>query len=414
MLKIPVIGYRITLSDMVSGLLYFLSGNSRERFGATLSSFIPSGRIYLVNSGTAAFYTILQSLKTKSLKREVIIPAHAARCLVVAIRKAGLKPVLCDISGKEFNMTANTVREAVTSDTLCVVCVHMFGMPVGDIAKIKDDLPEDVFLVEDCAQAMGVKVDGRLTGSFADAAIFSFNRGKHLPTYGGGALIVNSDRLRDDIEKTLGGFKDAGFIQECSLFVKFIVLAMLFRPLFYTIACPFMGPSKNQTYPDDFPVFKYTPVQAGLGASLLKRFNQSVLDRHYSAATIMNTLRDDRGIVLPEIRETMEPSFNRLPIMVKDMDRKKRIEAALKQAGIQSASMDVNPLHHVYDLGYEKDAFPNAVHLADHLIALPVHSMLSGKDIRRLIGLVTSTKQIKGTEHANPVEKFQKISGQDI
>jgi len=76
---------------------------------------------------------------------EVILPAYTAGSLVVAVGKAGLKPVLCDISLDNYNAAAPDMLRLVGADTLAVVCVHMFGIPVDGIEKLRQGMPAGVF-----------------------------------------------------------------------------------------------------------------------------------------------------------------------------------------------------------------------------------------------------------------------------
>ncbi|HDH53142.1 MAG TPA: DegT/DnrJ/EryC1/StrS aminotransferase family protein, partial [Nitrospirae bacterium] len=249
MKKMPVIGYRIPLSDLLSGLMGFVSSSSKDEFRDILSGFIKSRHVSFMNSGISAFYIALLALKKRSHRTEVVLPAYTAPSLVVAVNKAGLKPVLCDISLEDFNMDTDALLKMISSETLCVVCVHMFGMPVRNIEQIKHDLSDDIFLLEDCAQAMGSKTGGRFTGGFGDLAVFSFNRGKNLPTYGGGGIFTNSDELAADIENIVNNLRMPGLIHEISLFLKFICLSIVFRPVFYSLLYPFISQFKEDRVP---------------------------------------------------------------------------------------------------------------------------------------------------------------------
>ena len=133
MKKMPVIGYRIPLSDLLSGLMGFVSSSSKDEFRDILSGFIKSRHVSFMNSGISAFYIALLALKKRSHRTEVVLPAYTAPSLVVAVNKAGLKPVLCDISLEDFNMDTDALLKMISSETLCVVCVHMFGMPAMNI-----------------------------------------------------------------------------------------------------------------------------------------------------------------------------------------------------------------------------------------------------------------------------------------
>jgi dTDP-4-amino-4,6-dideoxygalactose transaminase len=390
--KKPIIGHNITLSDIISGSKGFFARNSRDEFRGVFSAFIHSEHVYFVNSGISAFYIVLETLKKKSLRREVILPAYTAASLVVAVRKAGLEPVLCDIALEDFNMDVNAVGELITSNTLCIVCVHMFGIPINNMQKLKDTLPDDVFLIEDCAQSMGSKINDRQMGSFGDVSIFSFNRGKNLPTYGGGIIVSNSDDLSGKIEKSINALSVPGIGCELSLFIKFIALSVAFRPLFYSLLCLLTNRFREDTVPVDFEIMNYTPVQARLGISLLKQFNASCARRYENGMMITNALKDTEGVLLSLIPDISQPAFNRFPIVVKNVSRKKRIEEALNLAGIENSRMYIKPLHHIFDLGYGKDDFPNALYFAGHLLAIPVHPLLTDADVDKIITIVSETE----------------------
>lgn len=383
--KIPIIGYKIILSDLFSGFKGFVSRSCKNEFQDMLSEFVQSKHVYLTNSGISAFYIVLQALKKKSPKREVILPAYTAPSLVVAINKAGLKPVLCDISLEDFNMNTKTIGKMVSSETLCVICVHMFGMPVRNMEQLKNALPDDILLIEDCAQAMGSKIGNSLVGSFGDFGIFSFNRGKNLPTYGGGGIFTNSDELVSDIENIVNELRAQGLIYEISLFAKFICLSIVFKPFFYSLLYPFISRFKEDKVPTDFTVMHYTPLQAKLGMVLFKRFDESCKKRYENAMTVINGLRKTGGIILPEIQDNLIPAFNRLPVVFKDLKKREKVERNLWEAGIETSRMYLKPLHHIFDLGYKKNDFPNATYFAEHLLTLPTHPVLTDNDLDKII-----------------------------
>lgn len=390
--KIPIIGYKVILSDLVSGLRGFFSKNCKNEFQNILSEFIQSKYVYFTNSGISAFYIILKTLKKKSSKREVVLPSYTAPSLVVAINKAGLKPVFYDISLEDFNGDIKSIEETVTSNTLCVVCVHMFGIPVRNIEQLKSALPNDVFLIEDCAQAMGSKIGNRLVGSFSHLSVFSFNRGKNLPTYAGGSIFTNSDELTADIESIVRELKEPGLIYEISLFIKFIGLSIAFKPVFYSLLFPFISRFKEDKVPIDFTARHYTSIQAKLGMVLFKRFNESCMKRHKNAMTIIDGLKNTEGIILPKIQDNLIPAFNRLPLVFKDLNRRERVEANLWKTGIETSRMYLRPLHHIFNLGYKKDDFPNATYFAKHLLTLPIHPLLTDNDLDKIINTIKTTK----------------------
>lgn len=385
---IPIIGYKVTLSDLFSGFKGFFLRNSKNEFQEILSAFIQSKHVYFTNSGISAFYSILQALKKKSPKREVILPAYTAPSLVVAINKAGIKPVLCDISLEDFNMDIGAMWKIVSSKTLCVVCVHMFGIPVRNIKELKNELPDEVFLIEDCAQAMGSEIGDSFVGNFGDIGIFSFNRGKNLPTYGGGGIFTNSDELAGDVENILNKLRVPGLIYEISLFIKFLCLSIVFKPFFYSLLYPFISHFKEDKVPTDFTMKPYTSLQAGLGMALFKRFDESCMKRYKNAMIIINGLKDSEGIILPKVQDNLMPAFNRLPIVFKDIELREKVEREFVKSGIEVSRLYLKPLHHIFDLGYDKKEFPNSVYLAERLLTLPIHPLVVEDTLEKMVNLI--------------------------
>ncbi len=187
--KFPIICPAVGPCDIWRSI--FLKQNSSEKdFAALLAGSTGNKYIYLVNSGLTAFYLALLALKNHSERQEVVLPAYTAGSLVVAIKKAGLKPVLCDITLEDFNLDRKILSGVVSGNTLAVVAVHMFGIPISDISGIKQKIPSGVCLIEDCCQAEGGKVDNLEVGSFGELSFFSFNRGENFSTFGGGGIAT--------------------------------------------------------------------------------------------------------------------------------------------------------------------------------------------------------------------------------
>ncbi|UCD35853.1 MAG: DegT/DnrJ/EryC1/StrS family aminotransferase [Nitrospiraceae bacterium] len=356
-----------------------------------LSECVHSRHLYLTNSGISAFYIILQALKKESQKSEVIVPAYTASTLVDAIRKAGLKPVLCDISLDDFNIDTESLPGIITSRTLCVVCVHMFGIPVKNIEKLRHSLPDGIFLIEDCAQAMGSVIGSKPVGTFSDAGIFSFNRGKNLPTCEGGCLFTSSDELSTGVESIMNGLRPAAFAQQVSLFVKLLSLAIAFKPSFYSVLYPLISVMKENRSAPDFTLAHYTSVQTALGIALLKKFNASCARRYRNGMALIDGVKNIDGILLPRIPRGVLPAFNRLPILFRDLKERAHVEMTLRDAGIESSRMYGRPLHHLFPLDYKKDDLPNSVYFAHHLLTLPVHPLVTEGHLSRMINTIAKT-----------------------
>jgi len=133
--KLPIINSCVSSAEILKALYRAPDRRSLTLFAETLTLAMPAKNVLLTNSGISAFYIILKALKNISGRSEVILPAYTAGSLIVAIRKAGLKPILCDISLEDFNLNENYLADTISSKTLAVVGVHMFGINMKNIVS---------------------------------------------------------------------------------------------------------------------------------------------------------------------------------------------------------------------------------------------------------------------------------------
>jgi dTDP-4-amino-4,6-dideoxygalactose transaminase len=162
----------------------------RSRGGA-----VSSGGV-AVSSGTAALHLTLLALGVGT-GHEVIIPSYVCTALWHAVRYTGATPVLADIEGDTFKISARDVLPRLTKNTKAIIVPHMFGQSADIDELLKLDIP----IIEDCAQSLGSHYQGRPTGTFGVAAIFSFYATKVIAA-GEGGMVVSRDghlinRIRD-------------------------------------------------------------------------------------------------------------------------------------------------------------------------------------------------------------------------
>jgi perosamine synthetase len=379
--KLPIISPCADPADIFKALCSAPGARSPALFAQALVSSTRSKHIFLTNSGISSFYAVLKALKNISGKSEVVLPAYTAGSLVVAVRKAGLKPVLCDISLEDFSLDQNSLKDAISSNTLAVVGVHMFGINMNGVASLKSRIPQGVFLIEDCAQSMGSRTADRESGAFGDVGFFSFNRGKNLPLYGGGAIVTDNDTIAHNVERELAGLKGGGVFSLIKDLLKIVAFSVSGNPVFYGLCFPIISRFKEVAPPGDFALKEMGPLQAGLGLELMKRREEFFFARHKNGIALATGLEVSGKVILPKIPELTRYVFNRFPIVFKDTGARIRAEEMLAARGIETSRMYLRPLHHMFDLGYAPQDFPNAVYLAQNLLTLPVHPSVSAADI---------------------------------
>lgn len=268
--RIPSAGTPVGVSDLVAAAVGLWSPRV-ERFRQTLRTRLSAPYLSVVNSGTTAFYLILRALSRRSSRREVILPAYTAPSLMLPIQKAGLVPRVCEVDLDTFNLDLDRLGETVGPKTLCVVPVHMFGLPcdIDGVRRVVAD--RDVIIVEDAASSFGTTVNGCQTSTLGDVGFLSFNRGKNLSTLMGGAMVTADPDLAALMDEECRSLPPVRPVTQCQLLMKLSALAVAVRPGGYTALHVLVSRFKYTTLHTDFASFQFPDVLAGAGKALLRQ-----------------------------------------------------------------------------------------------------------------------------------------------
>ena len=149
-----------------------------------------------VSSGTTALHLSLLALGI-SAGDEVILPSYVCSALYHAVVATGARPVLAEIDEGSLNLDPDDVKRRLTKKTRAIILVHSFGLPADPEPFLSLGPP----IIEDCAQASGAELNGRLVGSSGRLSTFSFYATKMFTTGEGGMGATDDpallDRLRD-------------------------------------------------------------------------------------------------------------------------------------------------------------------------------------------------------------------------
>ncbi|UPG89097.1 DegT/DnrJ/EryC1/StrS family aminotransferase [Luteibacter aegosomaticola] len=153
-------------------------------------------------SGTAALTVALTGLSDHAhTRREVVIPAFTCPLVPLAIRRAGLEPHLVDLRPGHFDMDTARLEEACSERTLAVIPTHLGGR-TADVASASHIAHAvGAWVVEDAAQALGARIDGRAAGTHGDVGFYSLAAGKGLSIFEGGLLVARDEALRDSFRR---------------------------------------------------------------------------------------------------------------------------------------------------------------------------------------------------------------------
>src|SRR5574344_2932955 len=206
---IPIINskrqYETIAKEAESAVLYvmrsgsYILGQNCKNFETEIADFTGAKFAAGLNSGTDALHLALRALDIGE-GDEVITTAFTFVATTEAIGIVGAKPVFVDIDKDTFNIDAEKIENAITPKTKAIIPVHLYGQPANmklicDIAK-----RHNLYVIEDCCQAINAKIDGQMVGTFGDIGCYSFYPTKNLGGMGDGGLItVNSENLKNRI-----------------------------------------------------------------------------------------------------------------------------------------------------------------------------------------------------------------------
>jgi len=169
----------------------YILGPECRAFEADLARDTGTTHAVLTNSATAGLWLAMRALGVKT-GDEVLVPSHTAFPTIEAICFAAATPVFVD-ADEHYTMDVADAAARVTSRTVGIVPVHLYGQPVDLPAVQALAQRHNLWILEDCAQAQGATWQGRRVGSFGRVGVYSFYPSKNLPVMGDGGCVLTSD-----------------------------------------------------------------------------------------------------------------------------------------------------------------------------------------------------------------------------
>jgi dTDP-4-amino-4,6-dideoxygalactose transaminase len=178
---------------------WFILGEEIDAFEHEFAAYCRAKHCIGVGNGLDALHIILRAFQIGE-GDEVIVPANTFIATWLAISYAGAKPVPVEPDPRTYNLDPNRVEAAITSKTKAIMPVHLYGQPADMDAFMSIAEKHNLKVIEDAAQAHGAQYKGRMSGSLAHAAGFSFYPGKNLGALGdAGAIVTNDDILAEQV-----------------------------------------------------------------------------------------------------------------------------------------------------------------------------------------------------------------------
>ena len=321
--NVPVAGKVYDFQDLqmlVSSSLDFwlTSGRFNDEFEKQLSKFLGVNFVITTNSGSSANLLALASLTShmhgdRALNPgdEVITAAAGFPTTVNPIIQYGLTPVFVDVEIPTYSVSPKSIENAITDKTKAIMIAHTLGNPFDaeTISKIAKE--NNLWLIEDCCDALGSTINQKLVGTFGDIGTLSFYPAHHITMGEGGAVFTNNPTLKKIIES----FRDWG--RDC------------FCPTGKNNTCgkrfcwqlgelPF-GYDHKFIYSHVGYNLKISDMQAAVGLSQLQKLTSFIETRKKNFTWLYKRLQTVKEFfILPEATQDSEPSWFGFPLTIRE------------------------------------------------------------------------------------------------
>jgi len=393
---LPPVGYRVHAASLLTAAAGLIR-HDRYREQILQPDFARAfdrRTVFAVSSGKAALALTLRALAQLTGRRKVIIPAYTCYSVPSAIVKAGLDVVPCDLAEGSFDYDHTRLVPLLRADVLCVVSVHLFGIPADTPRLAQLCRGTGIFVVEDAAQSFGGGSQGRKLGTIGDVGIFSFGRGKNITCGSGGLIVTASEPIAAALGAVTGGLRSSSFAGDVASFVTLTLLSWFILPRLYWFPAglPFLRLGET-IFHDDFPIRWMSEFEARLLRDWREQL--SVLEGHrrlnaeHYFANINVLAEGVHGLPQPARLHRGVP-FLRLPVILsKRSDRERLVfEQDGKTLGI--STMYPGSVAAIRQLAGRlgDSSYPRAEAIAQQLVTLPTHPLVTPSDRERICAVV--------------------------
>lgn len=333
------------------------NGQFHRKLEAALAEYLKVPYISLFTNGTLPLITALQALR---ISGEVITTPYSFVATTHALWWNGIKPVFVDVDPATGCMDPNNIEAAITPRTTAIMPVHVYGMPcdVEAIQSIADKYGLKV--IYDAAHVFGVEVNGKSILNAGDLSTLSFHATKVYNTVEGGAMVMHDKKTKERIDY----LKNFGFASETEV----------------------VAPGINS---------KMDEVRSAYGLLNLQQVDKAIAARKHVAEEYRKALRGIEGITFWEDIPGVRHNYSYFPIFVDAAKYGKSRD----ELYFDMKAKNVWGRRYFYPLisefstyrGLESasaDHLPHATRLANEVICLPMHHLLSEEDIARVIACI--------------------------
>ncbi len=341
------------------------------------------GNCIPARSGRAGLVAAIKALNLPP-GAQIGVPLYCCHVVFKAITAAGCRVRFIDIEPETFCISPEDVSKK-RSHIDAVIAVHMFGN-LCDMPGLKA-AAQGKPIIEDCAQSLGSKLDGRMAGSFGAIAFFSFRSGKYLSAGEGGALFASDADVCSRVSQFTTEMPAPGRGEECAHVVKTYVKSMLrSRPLYGIVGYHLwniLGKKMNLSEKSGIAISQIFRADLAIIRKRLSLLDSAIKRQRANADFYAGTLKLSPGMLCFEKPGTFYNRYH-YPVTFPTMEHRDFIADYMFRQQIDT----IKYLDNVVDIatknyGYTGDC-PVAEQLSKRVLIMPSYHSLKKRDVQHI------------------------------
>ncbi len=300
---------------------WFTGGRFNDEFEKKMKTFLNIKYFLTCNSGSSANLLAMSSLcsdqlGSKKLNKgdEVITCAMGFPTTINPIIQNGLIPVFVDAKISNYNINENVLEKAISKKTKAIFIAHTLGNPFNLNKIVKFAKKHNLFLIEDCCDALGAEFKGKKVGTFGDIATLSFYPAHHITMGEGGGIFCKSSKLKRIIESLRDWGRDCWCETGCDNTCK--------KRFSWSLGELPYGYDHKYTYSNLGYNLKITDIQAAIGLAQFDKLEEFISIRRKNFFYLKNLLSKlNKYFILPNATPESNPSWFGFPITIKSKSK---------------------------------------------------------------------------------------------
>ncbi len=382
-------GAPIGPSDLVTWACA-MTRDSHEELRAAISARFAVRHCVLVSTGRAGLSLALSAMRdlASAGRDEVIVPSYTCYSVAASIARAGLRLRVVDVDVRTLDLAGDQLAAVDCSRVVAMVATNLYGLP-GNLPGWQSFAHrQGIRLIDDAAQSMGAIVGGRPSGTWGDAGLFSFDKGKNIAAVDGGAVVTDWPELAVAVSRGLAGTTTARLGAECLSVGKALAYAALLHPNLYWIPqrLPFLGLGATR-FDIHFPPEQPNRVLPALALTMLGRLDAFTASRRANAGLLLDRLASIDGVTSIISHPDSTPVYLRLPVLLPDGRTRDEAIRRLQRIGVGATASYPKALPDVPDLASNlagETGSDAGRSVAARILTLPTHPFVTVGDIDRM------------------------------